>query len=61
MYLFAVRSKVQPGKTEEFARKWKDFYDSRAKQMPEFQQAYYAADFRDGYYARTLDVEQEAR
>ena len=44
MYLFAVRAKVQPGKAEEFALKWKDFYDSRAKQMPEFQQAYYAAD-----------------
>jgi hypothetical protein len=44
MYLFAVRAKVQPGKAEEFAQKWKDFYGSHARDLPEFQQAYYAAD-----------------
>jgi hypothetical protein len=44
MYIFAVRAKVQPGKAEEFAQKWKDFYGSRTSDLPGFQQAYYAAD-----------------
>jgi heme-degrading monooxygenase HmoA len=44
MYIFAVRAKVQPGKAEEFAQKWKDFYGSLARDLPGFQQAYYAAD-----------------
>ena len=44
MYLSIVRGKVQPGKAEEFAQKWKDFYGSRLREMPEFQQGYYAAD-----------------
>jgi hypothetical protein len=44
MYLFAVRGKLQPGKVEEVSQKWKAFYDSRFKGMPEFQQAYYTAD-----------------
>jgi hypothetical protein len=44
MYLTTVRGKVQPGKAEEFAQKWKDFYGSRLREMPEFQQSYYAAD-----------------
>ncbi|TMD44879.1 MAG: hypothetical protein E6I93_17480 [Chloroflexi bacterium] len=44
MYIFAVRAKVQPRKAEEFAQKWKDFYGSRTSDLPEFQQAYYAAD-----------------
>jgi quinol monooxygenase YgiN len=44
MYLSIVRGKVQPGKAEEFAQKWKDFYGSRLREMPELQQSYYAAD-----------------
>jgi len=44
MYLSIVRGKVQPGKAEEFAQKWKDFYGSRHREMSEFQQGYYAAD-----------------
>jgi hypothetical protein len=32
IYLFAVRTNVQPGKAEEFAQKWKDFYGSRKKE-----------------------------
>jgi heme-degrading monooxygenase HmoA len=44
MYMFAVRAKVQPRKAEEFAQMWKDFYSSRASDLPGFQQAYYAAD-----------------
>ena len=44
MYIFAVRAKVHPGKAEEFAQAWKDFYSSRARDLPGFRQAYYAAD-----------------
>ena len=44
MYLSTVRVKVQPGKAEELAQKWKDFFGSRAREMPEFQQGYYATD-----------------
>lgn len=44
MYIFAVRAKVQPGKADEFALKWKDFYGPRAGDLPGFQQAYYSAD-----------------
>jgi quinol monooxygenase YgiN len=44
MYIFAVQAKVQPGKAEEFAQKWKDFYGSRTSDLPGFQQAYYTAD-----------------
>jgi len=48
MYLFAVRANVRPGKAEEFAQKWKDFYNSRKKENPEFQQAYFSADRATG-------------
>jgi hypothetical protein len=44
MYLSTVRVKVQPGKAEEFAQKWKDFYGSHAREMPEYQQSYNATD-----------------
>ena len=44
MYLSTVRFKVQPGKAEEFAQKWKDFYGPSARDWPGFQQAYQAAD-----------------
>jgi heme-degrading monooxygenase HmoA len=44
MYLSAIRVKVQPGKAEELAQKWKDFYGSRARDWPGFQQAYNATD-----------------
>lgn len=44
MHLFSVQGKLQPGKAEEFAQKWKDFYGSRAKGMSGFHQAYYAVD-----------------
>ena len=44
MYLSTIRGKVQPGKAEELAQKWKDFYGSRARDWPGFQQAYQAAD-----------------
>lgn len=44
MYLSTVQAKVQPGKAEELAQKWKDFYGSRARDWPGFQQAYQAAD-----------------
>jgi quinol monooxygenase YgiN len=44
MYLSTIRGKVQPGKAEELAQKWKDFYGPRARDWPGFQQAYQAAD-----------------
>ena len=44
MFLSIVRVKVQPGKAEELAQKWKDFYGSRSREMPEFQQSYNATD-----------------
>lgn len=49
MYLFAVRATVQPGKAEEFAQKWQDFYGLRKKGNPEFQQAYFSADRATGF------------
>jgi len=33
MYLFSIQGKMQPGKAEEFAQKWKDFYGPLAKEM----------------------------
>ncbi len=48
MYLMAVRAQVQPGKAEEVAQKWKNFYGSRAKETPEFQQAYFSDDRATG-------------
>jgi hypothetical protein len=44
MYLSIVRVKVQPGKAEEFAQKWKDFFGSRARDWPGSHQAYNATD-----------------
>jgi heme-degrading monooxygenase HmoA len=48
MYVFAVRANVQPGKAEEVAQKWKDFYGSSAHEYPGFQQAYFSADRATG-------------
>jgi hypothetical protein len=48
MYLNAIRTKVQPGKLEEFAQKWRDFYGPVARGMPQFQQAYCSADRATG-------------
>jgi len=48
MYLFAVRASVQTGKAEEFAQRWSDFYGSRKKGNPEFQQSYFSTDQATG-------------
>jgi hypothetical protein len=61
MYLSIVRGKVQPGKAEEFAQKWKDFYGSRLREMPEFQQGYYAADRATDSELGGGAMEREAR
>jgi hypothetical protein len=44
MYVFAVLGKVQPGKADEFAQRWKDFYGTRLKEVPGFERSYCAAD-----------------
>lgn len=44
MLLFVVRGTSQPGKSEEFARRWQDVYSARFPEFPEFVRASFAAD-----------------